>query len=131
MTCATCRRLRRRMAEELAKLKAAIAGPTRKPELERAIADRRERISRRQTLRALLAGVAISTGLARTVLELVDDQPLTFNGVPIYFDGFDETTVLERDLERAWAKVMTGGGKPDVVWISESQLEEVRRYWKE
>jgi crotonobetainyl-CoA:carnitine CoA-transferase CaiB-like acyl-CoA transferase len=122
MTCATCRRLRERLLARARELAAAVGRQRRGPTLEQKIADRERRISRRETLKSLLAGVAIVTGLARTELELVDDEQLTFNGVPIYFDG-------ERDLERALRAAWVGGGKPDYIWIPESQLAEFERYW--
>ena len=67
-------------------------------------------------MRALLAGVAIASGLARTELELMADEREAY-------------AVLERDLERAWLKLIRGGGKPDVVWITEQQLVEMERFW--
>jgi hypothetical protein len=140
MTCAACRRLRERIAEEYSRLKRAIAGPSSADLARaRAIADRQRRIAarssktggtapsrrelgiakashtRRDVLRALLAGVAIASGLARTELELMADER--------------EAYVVERDLERAWLKLIRGGGKPDVVWITEQQLVEMERFW--
>lgn len=146
MTCAACRRLRERIAEEYSRLKRAIAGPSSADLARaRAIADRQRRIAarssktggtapsrrelgiakashtRRDVLRALLAGVAIASGLARTELELMADER------EAYVDELG--AVLERDLERAWLKLIRGGGKPDVVWITEQQLVEMERFW--
>lgn len=46
-------------------------------------------MNRRNFLSGIAATFALTTGLARAKLELVDDEPLMFKGVPIYFDSLD------------------------------------------
>lgn len=89
-------------------------------------------MNRRGFIRSIVATAAIATGLARTKLELVDDVVgridracftwwRTCSPVPNEID-----VDTGRALEAAFKACTTGGGKPDIVWVSDQFLEEYR-----
>lgn len=135
MTCAVCRRLRKRMAEELAKFRARVgasktggtaparraAGPAKAAHLRAVDEDLPGGWNRRDTIRALLAGVAIVTGLARAELELTRSSAAWW--IRAEDDNVRIPLADEKTLEALWRACVSGGGKPDLIVCTPEALD--------
>jgi hypothetical protein len=115
------------MAEEYAKLKAAIA--RKKPAAPdvlyigndgrlRSAAETTRKHTRRDVVRGLLIGAVASTGLARTGLELV---------APV--QNYERGTVTFRGVELAWTELEDAPDPP--IYLINPDYSPPLQWWKE
>lgn len=133
MSCSTCARIRRRIREEAAKLAAAIArrgsktggtAPARRAAGSAKASHSRTGLTRRKFIVDALATVAITTGLARSALELVHDKAPAW-----WVRSSDDVRIVRADnaeLEQLWRQCMTGGGQPDLIVCSPEAFKSYR-----